>query len=173
MNGYPSRDKRKCMLWLCSVRNWWPSSPVCIQSESLDKTMWASLASLWSWFSALMRCNPSHAACSAASCWACQHLPWTWPGCVWHIPALLNTAGKYWGHRLSVLAAGKSWIYGYHIQLLRFVLVRVILKKKPCHFSVIFFGSIKRTEFPYLWLYRAFPVQHKQDYYRQRKDKRQ
>lgn len=33
VNGYPSRDKRKCTLWLCSVRSWWPSSPVCIQSH--------------------------------------------------------------------------------------------------------------------------------------------
>lgn len=145
----------------------------CLHPESLDKTMWASLASLWSWFSARMRCSPSH----AASCWACQHLPCTWPGCVWHIPALLNTAGKYWGHRLSVLAVGKSWSYSSHIQLL-YTVTQICacqsdIKKNPCHFSIIFFGSIKRTEFPYLWLYRAFPVQHKQDYYRQRKDKRQ
>lgn len=170
MNRNPSRDKRKCRLWLCCDRNWWPNSPVCTQSESLDKTTWASLASFllhdlvhkWGVTTPVLPAMLPRAVPASTS-----------PG---HGPVVfdtsqlsLNTARKYWGHRLSVLALGKRWIYNY----LGWCLSELYFKKKTWHFSVIFFGSIKRTEFSWLSLYRAFPVQHKHDYYKQREGNRQ
>lgn len=88
INGCPSRGKRKCRLWLFSVRNWWPNSPVCIQSESLDKTIWASLASLL--FPGLVHrwgvTTPVLPAVLPQLCLPAP--PLVWPSCVWHIPAL-------------------------------------------------------------------------------------
>lgn len=133
MNRNPSRDKRKCRLWLCSVRNWWPNSPVCTQSESLDKTTWASLASLlwhdlvgkWGVTTPVLPAMlPPRAVPASAST---GH----GPGCVGHIPALMDTARKYWGYRLSVLALGKSWIYNY----LGWCLSELYFKKNLAFFS--------------------------------------
>lgn len=92
---------------------------------------------------AQMRCEHSHGTCNAALCCACQHLPWTRPSGVWHIPAL----PKHSQEVLRTQALCSSSWEELDLQLFRFMLVRAIFKKKTWHFSVIFFGSIKRPAF--------------------------
>lgn len=120
MNRNPSRDKRKCRLCLCSVRNWWPNV-LSAPSQSLDKTTWATLASLllhdlvhkWVWP------LPCYLQC-------CLVLPWTWPSCVWHIPAL----PKHSQEVLRTQALCCSTWEEMDLQLFRLMLVRAVFKKK-------------------------------------------